>query len=149
MELICQLLIRNSEVLLLGRCLRFEGVIGKLLGILGTGWYLDWASESKIGVTLLVNELLNFPFGHSRGVHYHFVMDWKGSSSFGVVVCDHEEIEVSIDVLGGVATVLVHNDVVNHGSRSWINYRPVHFLKESGADSLVDKNMEYLWVVII
>lgn len=97
----------------------------------------------------MINEFLNFMLCQSSCVHHHFVMDWKCSGSFRIVVCDHEEIEDSVDVLGSTTTtILFYNCLVNHSTWRWVDYAPVNSLKKSCAYSLIDKDMENLRIII-
>lgn len=67
-------------------------------------------------------------------------MDWKSSRCLWIVVRDHEEIEV-------VLSIFFNDTLINKSTRSWINGVAVLFLKKSGRDLLVNKDVENFWIV--
>ena len=106
-------------------------IVGKFFSILYRGWNLDGTAKSLVRIALLVSHLLDFPFGHACGIRNHTVMYRQSSRSFGVVVCDHEEIK-------SVVTISFHNSGVSDSSWSRINDFPVNFFKESCRNFLID-----------
>ena len=68
-------------------------VVGKLFGVLGSCWHVDWAAEALVGVALLMSELLNFILAHASRVHGHVLVHWESSGASWIVVGDHEEVE--------------------------------------------------------
>ena len=95
------------------------------------GWGLNWSSEAVVLVTLVVSEFLDFFFCHAGSVEHHIIVYWLGSRSVGINIGHHVETEQ-------ILLVVLHNDIVDHGSWACVKDISVFVLEKSGWQLLVD-----------
>jgi hypothetical protein len=132
----------QSKLRVRGTQAAIVSVVSQLLSVFCSSWNFNWSPEALVGVTLLVNKLLDFLLSHASGVHHNVIVDGKSCGSLWIVIRNHEEVESDV-------TVSLNNCRVNYSTFAWIDNFSVNFLKDSGLNSLVQKHVKDLGTVVL